>query len=145
MDERFTNTNMASPPSISRFYSDDYKDAPTWFKGNFLNTLNLFVYPTYNALSKNLTVTDNLNMDYYTFSLTGSATATKNVVNFLSPIQGTPVGVTIVDVQVIGVPTQTYPTTAIQCYWTFDGTSINIGSITGLSNGVVYQITVRVE
>ena len=74
---------MASPPSIQRFYSDDYKDAPTWFKSTFLNTLNLFVFPVYNAINKNLTVTDNLNQGYSTISLTGSATATNNTASFI--------------------------------------------------------------
>lgn len=136
---------MASPPSIQRFYSDDYKDAPSWFKQTFLNTLNLFVFPTYNALNKNLTITDNLNQGYVTINLTGSATATNNTASFLSPIQGNPTGVTPVNVEITGTATQSYPTSAVQVYWTFDGISINIGSITGLSNGVAYQITLRVE
>jgi hypothetical protein len=136
---------MASPPSIQRFYSDDYKEAPSWFKQTFLNTLNLFVFPTYNALNKNLSVADNLNQGYSTITLTGNSTATNNTASFLNPIQGDPTGVTVVNVQITGTPTQQYPTTAIQVYWTFDGTSIQIGSITGLSNGVVYEITLRVE
>lgn len=136
---------MANPPSIQRFYSDDYKEAPSWFKSTFLNTLNLFVFPTYNALNKNLTVGQNLNQAYETITVTGSATATDNTASFLNPIQGDPSGVTVVNVQVIDTPTPTFPTAAIQAFFTFDGTSINIGSITGLSNGVVYQITLRVE
>jgi hypothetical protein len=136
---------MANPPSIQRFYSDDYKDAPSWFKQNFLNTLNLFVFPVYNALNKNLTVGANLNQAYETISLTGSATPTNNTASFLNPIQGNPTGLTVVNVVITGVSTPTFPTSAIQAFWTFDGTSIQIGSITGLSNGVVYDITLRVE
>lgn len=136
---------MASPPSIQRFYSDDYKEAPNWFKQTFLNTLNLFVFPTYNALNKNLTVIENLNMGYITISLTGDATAINNTASFLSPIEGDPVGVTVINVVVTGVAVPTFPTAAIQVYWTFDGTSISIGSITGLSNSVLYNITLRVE
>ena len=136
---------MASPPSIQRFYADDFKDAPDWFKKRFLNTLNLFVFPTYNALNKNLTVGENLNQGYVTITLTGSSTPTNNTVSFLSPIQGNPTGVDVVNVQITGTPTQTYPTTAIQVFWIFDGTSIQIGSITGLSNNVAYTLTLRVE
>lgn len=136
---------MASPPSIQRFYSDDYKEAPTWFKSTFLNTLNLFVFPTYNALNKNLTVGQNLNQGYETITVTGDSTPTNNTASFLSPIQGDPTGVTVVNVQVIDTATPVFPTAAIQAFFTFDGTSINIGSITGLSAGVVYQITLRVE
>ncbi len=136
---------MASPPSIQRFYSDDYKEAPNWFKSTFLNTLNLFVFPTYNALNKNLTVTENLNQGYATVSLTGDVTATNNTASFLSPIEGDPVGVVVVNAVVTGVATPTFPTAAIQVYWSFDGTSINIGSVTGLSNGVLYELTLRVE
>ena len=136
---------MANPPSIQRFYPDDYKEAPTWFKGRFLDTLNLFVFPAYNALAGNLTAPANLNQAYYTISLTGSATATNNTTSFINPIQGNPTGVSVVDVQITGKPTPSYPTSAIQCYWSFDGSSIMIGSITGLSNSTQYEITLRIE
>jgi hypothetical protein len=136
---------MASPPSIQRFYSDDYKEAPSWFKTAFLNTLNLFVFPTYNALNKNLSVADNLNQAYETITVTGGAAATDATASFLNPIEGTPAGLTVVNVQVIGVATTAYPTVAVQAFFTFDGTSIIVGSISGLTNGVQYQITLRVE
>jgi len=136
---------MASVPSIQRFYSDDYKAAPAWFKTNFLNTLNLFVFPTYNALNKNLTVSDNLNQAYTTISLTGNSTAGNNVTSFLNPIQGNPTGVTVVNVQIVGTATQQYPTSPVQVFWTYNGSSIDIGAITGLTTGVEYQITLRVE
>ena len=136
---------MATPPSIQRFYSDDYKEAPSWFKSTFLNTLNLFVFPTYNALNKNLTIADNLNQGYQTISLTGDSTPTNNTASFLNPIEGTPQGVTVVNVVITGTPTQVYPAAAVQVFFTYDGTSIAIGSITGLSDGVAYEITVRVE
>ena len=136
---------MAAPPSIQRLYSDDYKDAPDWFKSRFLNTLNLFVFPVYNALNKNLTFGENLNVEYPVISLTGSATPTNNVVSFLNPIQGTPTGVIVVSVVITGTPTPTYPTAAVQIFWTFDGSSIQIGSIVGLANSTTYDITLRVE
>ena len=136
---------MASPPSIQRFYSDDYKEAPNWFKSSFLNTLNLFVFPTYNALNKNLTVGDNINQAYETITVTGNSTPANNTSSFLNPIQGNPTGVTVLNVQIQNIPTPTFPTAAIQVFWSFDGTSISIGSITGLSNGVVYEITLKVE
>lgn len=136
---------MASPPSIQRFYSDDYKEAPSWFKNSFLNTLNLFVFPAYNALNKNLTVADNLNEAYEVIGVIGNVTPTSNVASFLNPIQGDPTGVTVVNVQITGTPTQQYPTAAVQVFWTFDGTSIQIGAITGLANGVTYSITLKVE
>ncbi len=107
---------MASPPSIQRFYSDDYKEAPDWFKKTFLNTLNLFVFPVYNALNKNLTVDSNLNQGYITISLTGSSTPTNNTASFLSPIQGDPVGVDVVNVQIIDTATPSYPSAAIQVF-----------------------------
>lgn len=136
---------MASPPSIQRFYPDDYREAPTWFKTKFLDTLNLFVFPTYNAINKNLTVGANLNQAYYTLSLTGSNTATNNTASFLNPIQGNPTGITVVNVQITGLATPTFPTSAVQCFFTFDGMSINVGSITGLTDGTSYDITLKVE
>ena len=136
---------MASPPSIQRFYSDDYKEAPTWFKSQFLNTLNLFVFPTYNALNKNLTITENLNMGFVTISVTGSSTPTNNTASFLNPIQGDPTGVDVVNVQIVDTPTQQYPSAAVQVFWSFDGASIMVGAITGLADNVNYQITLRVE
>lgn len=136
---------MASPPSIQRFYSDDYKEAPAWFKSTFLSTLNLFVFPTYNALNKNLTVDANLNQAYETITVTGNSTPANNTASFLNPIQGNPTGLTVVNVQITNTPTPTFPTAPVQAFFSFDGTSINIAAITGLSNGVVYQITLRVE
>jgi|SRR5580693_1559287 hypothetical protein len=136
---------MASPPSIQRFYSDDYKEAPAWFKQTFLNTLNLFVFPTYNALNKNLTVGDNLNMGYVTIDVAGSSTPANNTASFLNPIQGNPTGVTVVNAQITGTATPSFPTGSIQVFWTFDGTSINIGAITGLANSTTYALTLRVE
>ena len=136
---------MASPPSVQRFYSDDFREAPSWFKTTFLNTLNLFVFPTYNALNKNLTVGDNLNQGYETIPVTGNSTPANNTASFLNPIQGNPTGVTVVNVQITGTATQQYPAAAIQVFWTFDGASITIGSITGLSTGVVYELTLKVE
>lgn len=136
---------MASPPSIQRFYSDDYKEAPTWFKSRFLNTLNLVVFPVYNALNKNLTVGDNFNSEYITLSVAGNATPTNNTASFLNPISGIPQGVTVVNVVITGAAVATYPTAAVQVFWSFDGTSIFIGSMTGLSNGVTYNITLKVE
>lgn len=136
---------MASPPSIQRFYSDDYREAPDWFKKTFLNTLNLFVFPTYNALNKNLDVQDNFNQGYFTIAVVGSSTPTNNTASFLSPIQGNPVGVDVVNVQITGTPTPTFPSAAIQVFWSFDGSSIQIGAITGLSDNVQYSITLRVE
>lgn len=136
---------MASPPSIQRFYSDDYKESPDWFKKTFLNTLNLFVFPVYNALNKNLTVLSNLNQGYATISLTGSVTPTNNTASFLNPIQGDPAGVVVVNVQITGVSVPTYPSSAIQVFWSFDGTSIQVGAITGLANSINYSLTLRVE
>lgn len=136
---------MASPPSIQRFYADDYKEAPSWFKQRFLNTLNLFVFPTYNALNKNLTISENLNQGYVTISVTGSVTPTNNTASFLNPIAGNPTGVDVVNVQITGTPTQEYPSAAVQVFWSFDGTSIQIGAVTGLANGIAYSLTLRVE
>lgn len=136
---------MGSPPSIQRFYSDDYKEAPDWFKKTFLNTLNLFAFPVYNALNKNLTVGENLNFGYATIALTGSSTPTNNTASFLNPIEGTPTGVDVVNVQITGTATQTYPTAAVQVFWSFDGSSITIGAITGLADTVNYNLTLRVE
>jgi hypothetical protein len=143
--ERFQGDSMANPPSIQRFYADDYKEAPPWFKQRFLNTLNLFVFPTYNALNKNLTIGENINQGYTTISLTGSVTATDNTASFLNPIEGNPTGVDVVNVQIVGTPTQEYPTAAVQVFWSFDGSSIQIGAVTGLANSVNYELTLRVE
>jgi hypothetical protein len=136
---------MGSPPSIQRFYADDYKEAPTWFKQRFLATLNLFVFPTYNALNKNLTIAENLNQGYFTISVVGSSTPTNNTASFLNPIEGNPTGVDVVNVQITGTPTQQYPSAAVQVFWSFDGTSIQIGAITGLADNVNYSLTLRVE
>ena len=103
------------------------------------------MFPTYNALNKNLTVGDNINQAYETITVTGNSTPANNTTSFLNPIQGNPSGVTVINVQIQDIPTPSYPAAAIQVFWSFDGTSISIGSITGLTTGVIYEITLKVE
>lgn len=136
---------MATPPSIKRFYAEDYKDAPTWFKTRFLNTLNLFSFPVYTALNGDIDES-NLNIQYFTFTLVGSSTATNNVVSFQSTIQGQVHGITLMSAVITGVATPTYLTAAPAiASWTISGTTLTIQSIAGLSDNVTYKITVKVE
>ncbi len=136
---------MATPPSVKRFYGEDYKDAPAWFRTKFLNTLNLFSFPVYTALNGDIDAS-NLNIQYYTFSIAGSATATSNVVSFKTTISGTVHGVSLMSAVITGAATPTFLTTApAVASWTVSGNEITIQSITGLSNSTTYNITIKVE
>jgi len=107
--------------------------------------LNLFAFPVYTALNGDIDAT-NLNIQYYTFSLTGNSTATSNVVSFQSTITGAVHGVTLMQVSITGVATPTYLTAApVIASWTISGSTITIQSITGLSTGVSYSLTIKVE
>jgi hypothetical protein len=136
---------MASPPSVGRFFAEDYRDAPAWFKSKFLSTLNLFAFPTFTALNSGITA-ENLNVQFYSTTFVGSATATSNAFSFQSAIQGTPVAVTLAQIQVVGAATPTYISSAVSvANWSYTGSTITIHSIPGLSNSVHYKLTLRVE
>ncbi len=131
---------MAAQPPIKRITREDLKDAPQWVD-RLLYPLNLFMDSVYGSLSHLLSFQDNFLCQIYSFSLTAGAAATNNTLKFLLNMKRRPSHMLILsasantssDIRTGGGSTIT---------WNYDGTNVNITSISGLTNGTVYDMTV---
>lgn len=130
-------------PTVKRFQSEDYKDSPSWFH-RFIQAINLYTEPMFNLVNGNLALSSNVNEEIYSFQITSGATAAGNTYLF-SPKKfvGTPSGVIVAQcLPVLAVPTAVGNPVTLD--WTWNGTQIQILAIYGLTNGVVYNIKVRI-
>lgn len=131
---------MASLPSIRRFYSEDYPNAPVWFQ-NFIRTLNLFADPIYTAVNQNLTFQQNFASQVYTFTLTAGATADKNSIQFTSSLANRTTGLLVMACNVSNNLT-TPIVNAVTLSWYTSGKNVFITAISGLTSGTTYTLTV---
>lgn len=131
------------PASTSRkFNPADYRTAPDWFKGRFLTQLNLFTDPVYLALLNGLTFPQNFNAQYYTIALTAGATAVSNAFNFKLLISGQPLEVIKASCNVQGnLQTAVAP---VDISWYSSAGVVYVTSVSGLTAGTVYILTLRV-
>jgi hypothetical protein len=125
--------------AFKRFLSEQFAGAPDWFV-KFLQQLNLMTEQTVDALNGKLTIDDNLNQQWQTFTIRAGATADANVTTFQCAIDGMPKGVVVGSVG----SGSTIMTSPVQVFWTFDGANVKINSITGLTSGSTYTIGVLV-
>ena len=131
------------PASTSRrFNPADYKTAPDWFNGRFLSQLNLFTDPVYLALLNGLTFGQNFNAQYYTITITAGATAAANAFNFKSTISGQPIE--IIKAQCVVAGNLSSPVAPVDFSWYSTGGVVYITSVSGLTAGTVYTLTLRV-
>ena len=136
---------MASlPASASRkFNPADYKTAPDWFTGRFLSQLNLFTDPVYLALLKGLTFLQNFNAQYYTITFTAQATAAANAFSFQSTISGQPIEV--IKAQCVVTGNLSSPIAPVDFSWYATGGVVYVTSVSGLTAGTSYTLTLRVN
>lgn len=130
-------------PTIKRFQSEDYKDSPSWFH-RFIQAINLYTEPMFNLVNGNLALSANVNEEIYSFQITSGASAAVNTFLF-SPkmLSGAPAGVVIAQcLPVLAVPTAVGNPVTLDWYW--NGTQIQILAIYGLTNGVKYDVKVRI-
>lgn len=137
---------MSNLPSIKRFFSEDYPDAPTWFQ-QFLNSLNLYTDPIYTILNGNVTANVNTADEIYTFDFVGvSSTATLNTFSFYPQrFAGKPNGVIVGQCLVNssnGVATAVGGPFAID--WVWAGSQISIIAMYNLTANTSYTITLRI-
>jgi len=129
---------MAKLPSIRRLRTEDYPGADANF-GKLIQNLNSFMESTWLALSRNLTVSENLRAEFQTLSIVAEPTY---------PIAVTPAiqGVTCVMIAQIfnsttqGAPSGTALTAGVTLDWSQSSTGIQINKITGLTAGQNYQV-----
>ena len=132
-------------PTIQRIYADDFRQAPDWFRNEFIRTFNLFSQPIYNILNQGVNVMENTLEDFYTFTLTSTGVPATDKLSFIpKKFFGKPTGVILCQcvantatVQAIGNP--------VTFDWVYgSGGTIQILAIYGLTVGVQYSLTVRI-
>lgn len=135
---------MASlPASTSRqFNPADYKGAPDWFINRFLSNLNLFTDPVYIALQNGLTFLQNFNAQYFTQQIIAGALPSDNAFSFQSSIRGKPIEVIKASCNVQG--NLSTPIAPVDFSWYPDGGTVFITAVSGLTQGVTYNLTLRV-
>lgn len=131
---------MAALPPVKSFKREDFKDAPKWID-RLLTTLNVFMSAVYGALNKTLTFKDNIVSQRQEFFVVAGASATDNTAKFLLTMKQKPTGLILLNA-VKRVGNYAAIGSAVFIEWTFDGTHVNITSITGLTNGSTYDFTV---
>ncbi len=127
-------------PTIQRFQKQNYPGSPDWFT-RFISDLNSFTEIVWNILNQNITPSDNIDSQVYSFSVLAGAAASDNTLNFQSTMNHNPAAMlvgSVVDQAAYSVPL----TAAVGVQWTQSGTTINITGISGLVAGETYTITV---
>jgi hypothetical protein len=122
--------------------STDYKEAGSWIN-NFIYQINLFFDSVYNALDKQLTFGENIKGQINTFNIQAGATPDLNNTSFLTDIDS-PSGVIVISSKLVSASYTVLTSTVAIPSWRFDKGTIFIDSITGLTAGNNYAITVLV-
>ena len=132
------------PASASRqFNPADYRTAPAWFTGRFLSALNLFTDPVFTALSNGLTFSQNFDSQYYTLTFRAGTNPEDNAFNFKQTISGRPMECIKASCNVASDPSIPI-TNAVDICWYASSGIVFVTSVTGLTDGTTYSLTVRV-
>ena len=131
---------MAILPPINRLSKEDLGSAPDWID-RIIYPLNLFLNSVYNALNKNINFQDNIDSQIEKFSIRAGAAATNNTYKFTLRMKARP---NILIVGNIAKRQSNYAPIGQSVFieWTTDGVMVFINSITGLTAGSQYDITV---
>lgn len=136
------STNL---PTIQRIFADDFKNAPDWFRNEFIRTFNLFSQPVYDILNQGVSIPQNTLEEFYTFTLTSTGVPASDTLSFIpKKFIGRPSGVimcqclaNVANVAAVGNP--------VTFDWVYgSGGTIQILAIYGLTSTVEYSITVRI-
>lgn len=130
-------------PLYRRLTSEDLADAPKGgWKEKLLYAINLFFQQVYSGLNNNLTPEQNCIEQTKIFQLTGSSTPANNVYNFTTNFTYLPnfveQWITVADGS--NAVFSTAPFASCQ----FNNGTMQVLGICGLTDGVVYQIAIRV-
>ncbi len=131
-------------PLYRRLTQEDLADAPkgSW-KERVLYAMNLFFQQVYTGLSNNLTPEQNCIAQTKTFQITGSSTPGNNGYSFTTSYSYQPLGYDLLNIQPVDNSTPIFAA-APHISWNFANSMFNILGISGLTDGVRYQITLRV-
>ncbi len=129
-------------PLFRRITTEDLNDAPkgVW-KEKLLYAINLFFQQIYSGLTNALTPEQNCIAQTKTFVISGRATPAENVYSFAAAYTYPPLGADILDIRPLSG--STVFTVAPFVSWSYLNGTINIIGICGLSDDILYTITVR--
>lgn len=136
---------MANLPTVRRISREDLRDknAPKWVD-QFLRLLNNFFENVYSALNRNLTFGDNIRTQEKAFTITAGATPTDNTFSFVLGLPVAPTGLWVT--KAIETSDSSAPVSgAVYAWWRRESATVFIDSITGLTNGTQYTITVMLK
>lgn len=103
-------------------------------------SLNPMMSQVLNALNKNLTIADNLNMQYKDITITVDATGKPiSTTTYKSTLTGTTQGITVIKTDNLS-SAGTYPISAPFVSWSDNSGTVTITNISGLQANQKYQI-----
>ncbi len=126
-------------PPQWRYDYGDYSGLGAVFQ-KFLANLNLFTLAVYNLLNGGIGFS---NMQRAIYSATVLADTTTPL-SFVNPLPILPSGVAVVKAQLTSSPSTALTNAVSAANWYYDGRTIHILNISGLTAGTSYQISVEV-
>ena len=127
--------------TFKRILSEQFIGAPEWFT-KFIQQFNLLLEQVVKVLTNGLTISDNMDAQLYTFQILAGASADLNTTSFVCTMSKIPEVVMVG--KVFSSRVTTIMTSPVQVFWTVAGEKININSITGLTSGTNYSLTLVV-
>ena len=82
-------------PDVRRLNREDFQDAPQWLDP-MLNTLNSFMDSVYNIFNRNVSLTDNLNIQLTTISVETDANGDITPVKIKTSVRGRVNGIVVI-------------------------------------------------
>ncbi len=126
-----------------RITTEDLSDAP---KGNWreklLYAINLYFQQSYSLFNNGLTPEQNCIAQTKTFSIIGNAIPANNVYSFTTTYTYFPLGYDLLSIQPTDGSSAVFAA-APYISWTFTNGVFNVIGISGLADGIPYQITLR--
>jgi hypothetical protein len=132
--------NSGQLPPIYRFDIGDYTGLGSIFT-KFLSNLNLFTLAIYNLVNGGIGYA-NLQQSVYTTKVLAGATTP---ISFSNPLSIAPSAVVLGQVVLVGTTIATISNVVSVANWSYDGKSINILNVAGLTSGLNYQISIIVS
>lgn len=133
---------MANLPTIKRITREDLQDAPQWIE-RLLSPLNQFMDAVGGALNKTLTLEENAFCQIQTMGIVAGAAAANNTAQFLLTMKRKPQYMIPLSASVDGSSDKTSGS-HVKITWNCDGANVNITSISDLTNGTSYVLTVLI-
>lgn len=134
---------MSSLPPYRRIGLEDIKGAPSWVEG-MISILNNFMETVYGALNRNLSFGENFRAEFKSIVITAGATADLNKFTFTTALKLKPSGVLPMSATELGGNYVVLTNALSIPSWRWESGQIIIESISGLTSGEQYQVTVLV-